>query len=234
MIWCLGMYASGSTWLYNTARTVAQTVQPDAKVTGTYAEALSVLKRLAPDALNIVKTHNLGRAETNLMALQATRILVSVRYPRDAVTSLMQHMRHSFAQALERVEKSSAFCAHFARDPRAEIFSYDAGFIDDATTLDRLATVFGGALTQAARDDIFAQSRRAAIEAKIARFEELPNVVRDARSGDEVDLDTQWHRHHAGRTGETGRWQHLLPPEAARLIERRMEDWMRQFGYLAE
>ncbi len=233
MIWCLGMYASGSTWLYNTARQVAQAMYPDTKVAGSYAERMDVLKRLKPSVLNVVKTHDLGLPEASFLAMRATRIVLSIRDPRDAVTSLMQHMGHDFPQALERVEKSATFCAHFASDKRAELFTYEAGFTDDIATLDRLAAFFGGTLNAQMREHLFRQSRRDAIEAKIARLEELPTVFRDSRSGDVLDMDTQWHLHHAGRTGEVGRWQRLLTPAAAREIERRMNGWMRLFGYLA-
>jgi len=232
MIWCLGMYASGSTWLYNAARETARALHPAREITGTYAERIEELRGLRPEDLNIVKTHDLGPAEARFMAANATSILITVRDPRDAVTSLMQHMRHPFGKALERVERSGAFCAALARDGRAEILSYDAGFTDEPATFDRLAAVLGGALDSAQRAGLFAASRREEIEALIARIEELPGMARDVKSGDVVDLETQWHRHHAGRTGEIGRWRRLLPPEAARAIERRMAGFMAQFGYL--
>jgi phosphoenolpyruvate-protein kinase (PTS system EI component) len=232
MIWCLGMHGSGSTWLFNAARETAQALHPGARVTGIYAEDLESLKALDRAALNIVKTHHLGRAETHFMAQNARHILISIRDPRDAVTSLMQHMRHSFGRALDRTEHSAAFCASFAQDSRARILSYDAGFTDDPATFDRIAAMLGGRLDEAARAALFAASRREVIEARIARLEELPNTWQDERSGDIVDLDTQWHRHHAGRTGEIGRWRRLLPPEASRIIEQRMAGFMTRFGYL--
>ncbi len=231
MIWCLGMYASGSTWLYNAVRQTAEVVRPDMEVRGTYTESLGVLQALPGGVCHVVKTHDLGQAETDFLALNAARIVISIRDPRDAVTSLMQYMRHGFPKAIDKVERSAAICAHFATDERAEVFSYDAGFTDDAATFDRLAGTFGGRLSAAGRTALFEGSRRAAIEWKIARLEELPNVSHDPASGDIVDLDSQWHRHHAGRTGEIGRWQRLLPPEAVRHIEQRMERWMRQFGF---
>jgi hypothetical protein len=232
MIWCLGMYASGSTWLYNATRQVAQIVHPQATVTGSYAETMAVLQRLPQAALNVVKTHDLDGAEAIFMATRAERIVVSIRDPRDAVVSMMQHMRHGFQLAFERVAKSAAFCAQLAHDPRAELFRYEDGFTETLKTFDRLAGMFGGALDEAARARLFARSRRAAIEQQIARLAELPTALRDPRSGDVLDSDTQWHLHHAGRTGEVGRWRQRLPVAAAVAIERRMGPWMRQFRYL--
>jgi len=227
------MYASGSTWLFNAARDTAVAALPEQRVTGLYAETLDVLRGLDPAVLNVVKTHHLPQDATNFMALNATRILVSIRDPRDAVTSLMQHMGLPFAMALQWVERSGAFCAHFARDKRAELFVYESWFTDDPATFDRLEAACGGSLGTQARAELFTQSRRSVIEAKIARLEELPTMWRNERSGDLVDTATHWHRHHAGRTGEVARWARLLPEEAARVIEARMADWMRRFGYLA-
>jgi hypothetical protein len=225
------MYASGSTWLFNTTREVASALGRP-KVAGSYAESMAVLNRLPANALNVVKTHDLPRAEAAFMTGRATHIFVSIRDPRDAVVSLMQHMGHKFGQALAKVERSAAFCGHFADDARTELFSLDQGFTEDMATFDRLAAALGGGLAPATREDLFAGSRRSAIEAKIAGLDSLPTAARDLRSGDVVDTDTQWHRHHAGRTGELGRWRKLLPDNAARHVEQRMGDWMRRFGYL--
>jgi hypothetical protein len=231
MIWCLGMYASGSTWLYNAARQTAIACGLP-NVTGTYAEKMDALKNLPSDALNVIKTHDLGRAEEKFLDAHAKTILISIRDPRDAVVSLMQHMRHRFLLALEKVENTALFCAQFTADPRAQVFNYDAGFTDQIATFDLLAQNLGGSLNAGTREKLFLNSRRGAIEAYIAALDKLPTTIRDARSGDVVDSDTQWHRHHAGRTGETGRWRAVLPAEAARLVEQRLGGFMRQFGYL--
>jgi len=231
MIWCLGMYASGSTWLFNAARAAASTVQ-SRPVAARYAETLEALDGLDETSLNIVKTHDLPRAAAAFMAAHADKILISLRDPRDAVASLMRYMRHRFPQALERVEKSAALCRQCSADERAVIFRYEAGFTDERASFDRLAEIFSGTLSEAQRAELFSASRRGAIEARIAQLERLPTMLHDARSGDMLDTDTQWHRHHAGRSGEVGRWRAELPDEAARLVEQRMGGWMRQFGYL--
>ncbi len=231
MIWCLGMYASGSTWMFNAVRQTGAAAAPAYPLVGTYAESLDVLTALAPHALHVVKTHDLPAAETKFLAQRASQIVITVRDPRDAVVSLMQHMRHNFSQALEKIEKSAAYCAHFAADPRARLFNYDAGFTESIETFDTLAALFNSPLTPAARAALFANTRRGAIEAQIALIPTLPTAQTDARSGDVVDTDTHWHRHHAGRTGEIGRWQRMLPANAAAVIAQRMAGFMRQFGY---
>ena len=53
-------------------------------------------------------------------------------------------------------------------------------------------------------------------------------------SGDVLDLTTQWHRHHANRTGEIGRWRHELTLPQVAGVEQRLQDWMAACGYRAE
>ena len=52
-----------------------------------------------------------------------------------------------------------------------------------------------------------------AIEAFIARLEDLPATLRHV-SGDVFDTVSQWHKHHAGRSGEIGRWRRRLTAPA--------------------
>ncbi len=232
MIWCLGMYASGSTWLFNTTRDVARAVAPGRPVAACYAESLKMLKPVkGGDSIKIVKTHQLPSRASHFMNRQAETILLTLRDPRDAVLSLTQHMKEPLGKAMELVEGSAVFCQLHAGDARTKLLKYEDGFVDDPGTLDMLAGLFGGSLGAAAREALFNGSRRAAIEAKIAKLEALPTTFINTKSGDVVDLDTQWHRHHANRTGEVGRWRRLLDPEAARRIERRLGGWMRDFGY---
>ena len=181
--------------------------------------------------IRIVKTHQLDAKAEAFMKEAATAILLTIRDPRDAVVSLMQHMRHSFFAALATVERSALFAQRYAADPRTVLWRYEAGFIDEPATFDTLAATLGGALAAPARAALFAQSRRAAIEARIARLEELPTTVKDPRSGDVVDMVSQWHRHHANRDGAVGRWRQLLTPDAVAIVEQRLGAWMTALGY---
>ena len=45
---------------------------------------------------------------------------------------------------------------------------------------------------------------------------------------------SQWHRHHAGRSGEIGRWRRRLTAPQVVAIEQHLQDWMAAYGYPAE
>jgi hypothetical protein len=233
LIWCLGVYGSASTWVFNVTRQIVAVIAPGEPLETCFTANIENLQGLTdPPAACIVKTHHLEQAlAADWLSARACHILVSIRDPRDCVASLMQYMRQPFANALYWVGCSALQCAQFARDPRALLLRYESGFPDDRGTLDILAARLGGTLSGADRERIFAESRRAAIEAKIASFSTLATTQRDERSGDIVDLDSQWHLHHANRTGEIGRWRHTLSADEAAVIEQRLGSWMRAFGY---
>jgi hypothetical protein len=235
MLWCLGMYASGSTWLFNAAMMIGAAVAPTSRVVARYVDSADGLEFLNGQAgLAIIKTHDVEEAAVRILSGRADSILISIRDPRDCVTSLMIYQRYGLVRALETTERSARACACFAADPRAALLRYETGFIDDPATLDQIAVALGGTLSFADRTRIFADTRREAVEAHIAKLPELPTAVLDTASGDVVDTATQWHTHHANRSGEIGRWRHLLTLADVAIIEERLGDWMAAFGYQAE
>jgi len=230
--WCAGMFASGSTWAFNVMRGIAACLHPDRPVKGRFVNVAADLDGLDdPAFVHVVKSHDIAPEVAAELSRRVGRIVVTIRDPRDAVTSLMLYQRYPFDLALATIAKSGNFVAGLASDPRALLLRYEAGFIDDAATLDRIAAWFGGTLPAAERDRLFAQHRRTAIEGLIAALDSLPQAQRDARSGDIFDPETQWHRHHAGRSGEVGRWRRMLMPGQADAVEREMREWMARFDY---
>lgn len=235
MLWCLGMYASGSTWLFNAAMMIGAAVAPASPLVGRYVDSADGLDSLNNQAgLAVIKTHDVEEAAVGILGGRADSILISIRDPRDCVTSLMIYQRYGFVRALETTERSARACSRFVTDPRAALLRYETGFIDEPATLDQIATALGGTLGVADRARIFADTRREAIEAHIAKLPELPTALRDSASGDVVDTVTQWHTHHANRSGEVGRWRHLLTLADVAIIEQRLGDWMAAFAYPAE
>ncbi len=234
MHWCLGIRGSGSTWVFNAVRKIALALAPDRPVVGPYIVRHAELPVLDDTAhLVIVKTHITDEAAATELSEHAQAIWISIRDPRDCVASLVQYHDLAFDTALRDVEQDARFCARFTTHPRARVLRYEAGFADDPTTLDRVAAGFGGVLAAADRARIFAETRRPAIEAFIGQLDKLPTAVRPDPN-DLVDTVTQWHNHHANRTGEIGRWRRMLTPPQAAAIELRLGDCMNSLGYPTE
>ncbi|HEX5326528.1 MAG TPA: sulfotransferase domain-containing protein [Acetobacteraceae bacterium] len=230
MLWCLGMQASASTWIYNVALKLAPILAPEVPAKGSFVGFRGRLGYLADERLlHIVKSHGVDAPTTAELERRAKSIVMSIRDPRDAVASLMLYHDEDFRQALTEVVRSAETCLRLAADQRTLLLRYETGFTDDPATIDRLAGSFGRPVPPAERDRIFAESRRGAIEKLIDQIEELPTAKRIGT--DLLDSTTQWHRLHAGRTGEVGKWRRTLTDSQVGRIEARLQDWMAGFGY---
>jgi hypothetical protein len=231
MFWCLGIYASGSTWIFNASKKIATAQGRGARLRSGFAANLDDLTFTADAQVAIVKTHDMDIGGAERMRAVSDVIWLSVRDPRDCVTSLMLYQQFPFEDALEVIKAAAEFCLSVIEDPRTILFKYEDKFFDERATLDTLANGIGQKpLPLADADRIFAETRRSAVERLIKSFPQLPTVVQP-EPGHLVDLDTQWHTHHAGRTGEVGRWRKMLTAQQADVVATTIAEPMIRFGY---
>ena len=74
-LWCRGMRSSGSTWVYNVARKVAEVLLPGMPILGPYiVRALEVPPLDDPSRLVIAKTHETDAAAAAALAGHAHAI----------------------------------------------------------------------------------------------------------------------------------------------------------------
>jgi hypothetical protein len=201
---------------------------------GYFVKRLTDIGRLPqPGHKYIVKSHEIDDERgVVILSERATTIIVTLRDPRDAVSSLMKYHHRDFEYSLSFVEKSARLCTRFSGDNRSLVFVYETGFIDDLTTLDRIAGTFYRPLARDDRARIFATSRRSAIEAFIAELPRRSTTLWALKRPNHfVDPETQWNSYHAGRTGEVGRWRRVLTRAQALEIEHRLGDFMERFLY---
>ena len=232
MHWCLGMYGSASTWAFYVVQKLAAVLVPERPVMTRFLEHVANLE--ADGATLIVKTHAAPvHAE---IAQNAQAIIITMRDPRDSLASMIAHNKVDYDLALELVQATAAMCLRYAHDPRAVALRFEDRFYDNPATIDRLAATFGRPLARADRDRIFAETRREAVEQFIASLDTLPTVAQlpnQLDPEDRHDLVTGWHKHHAGRKGEVGRWRQELAETEVAGIEDKLREWMRYFGYKA-
>ena len=115
LVWGLGMYASGSTWLFNVLLKLAEAVAPDLPREGRFVASLSDVGDPRPTGrLLLVKSHETDAAAEAALTGAANLIVVSIRDPLDVVASVMQYQKRDFAEALDLTEKSARLCARVA------------------------------------------------------------------------------------------------------------------------
>ena len=230
--WCLGMYSSASTWAFNLVQKLAAALAPDRPVSAGFVDLL-LHERPEAGGILVAKTHATPIADE--LHRRASAIVITVRDPRDAIASQMLYSKTPFDRAIHITEESAAMCARFMNDPRAILLRFEDRFFDDPATVQRVAALFDGALSDFDDRRIFAETRRDKIEAFIADMDHAPTFRRgvDAVDGQTYMYDevTCWHKHHAGRTAETGLWRRELTPGQVAIIEQRMGRLMVELGY---
>jgi hypothetical protein len=88
MHWCLGMPASGSTWMFNAVMKVSTALFPDRRiVSGFVAGAADIQTSMESDSVAILKSHDLRDEIALQMTLAADVIWLSIRDPRDCIAS---------------------------------------------------------------------------------------------------------------------------------------------------
>jgi hypothetical protein len=218
------MYASASTWLFNVIRQMAAV---QGEVFTHFVAGEIDPARFARDGLHLVKSHEItDESAVEFLAQKAERIFVTIRDPRDAVTSLMQYHGYDFVRALTHVDASARLCVRFANDKRSVFWPYESRFFENEESLTRIEAALGVRLEAASRSALFGAMRREQVEAHIAKLPTLPGVLQDRVSGDMLDPRTHWHTHHAGRSGEIGRWKHALTAAQIGAVEAKLQGCM--------
>jgi len=233
--WCVGMYASASTWLFNAVSGVVSSSTTDTPLRKPYVEKLKHLKDFDPrSATFVIKSHFVEPDAAEILTQSAAAIFVSMRDPRDCVSSLMRHHGDSFEKALDDVAASARFCEWLRHAPRTALFTYEDRFMDARATIDSIAAAAGLPVSSDAADRIFSSLARQNVEDLIRKLETLPSRRVSQRRDDTWDDETHWHRHHANRDGRCGVWRETLTGEQAAAVEERLADWMPRFGYAME
>lgn len=225
VIWCIGLYASASTWVFNVVRLLHAQAQPPLPIKTYFLSGAADFAPFAAPVSHIVKTHELNVMTTeDELARRAEKIIITLRDPRDAITSLMLYHHKEFEHALKHVDDTIRLCIRHGGHPRARVFYYESRFFENPETVSAIAGHLGIAVPPGASQKIFGALKREEVEKHISKLGRLPGMLVDPLSGDRLDPQTHWHTHHSGRDGEIGRWKHRLTMEQVRETQNRLRD----------
>lgn len=230
--WCIGMYNSASTWLYNAVYNVVAMKWQPVRPLGRFC----YYRMQFQDALQVpgpvvIKSHDIPKNAVNYIRRCANHIFVSVRDPRDCVASLIRYHNEGFESALSRVEASARLCRAASLAMNATTFIYESRFFEASETLTRIGKAARYYLAPEQTDSIMEALTREKVEEFIRNLTNLPWWRLGVINGDIFDTETHWHLHHASRDGESGNWRQVLTSPQIRQVEGRLSTWMTQFHY---
>ena len=229
----LGLHGSASTWVFNVLRELLIARYGEERLVARFADTAAQLLE-APDLAGrhvVWKTHRGGDGFDALAALAATRIVLSVRDPRDAVLSMMQRFRLSGPAAVKMLGED---CERAMRCAAAgcTVLRYEDGFFRGRTTVAILARLIGAEPPQEILDRVFDAYRTERVRAFAAALDRLPPQRRSGGEQLPHDKLTQIHRTHIG-DGAVGKWRHAFDAEGRQALTANFAPFLQMFGYPA-
>lgn len=221
-----GMYSSGSTWVFNVMK---QLLEEDGPVSAFYGEVVDEnFERQRSDRC-LIKCHGPHVSMRVLASAVKAPIMLTVRDPRDAVTSFMQRFGRSFDETLQMVSLGGLMICELADRCDPLIFEYSDHFTDRIGTVEAIASRMRLQTNAAQRRRVFESLTSVAVKNYIGRL--VSERALDAADPvGSVDAPTQWHPGHVG-DGKVGKFKDFLSPEQIRETARVTAKYCRQFGY---
>jgi FkbM family methyltransferase len=215
--YCLGLQASGSTWLYNVVRGIfaAAGVEHAALRVEEPHDIDNPMLHRARHA--VMRAHNASSQLLRLLQATDARAILSFRDPRDCVTSSMQRFGRPLVPVSNDIVRNLA-SLHAARAALPNLtFVYEDDFTRTVETLHRCADFLGLTITGDQAAAIFDAYRPESIAARFASCSDL-RTFRNVVTGIEVDVDTSFHRGHI-TDGRVGKWRDRLEPSARAAVQ---------------
>ena len=210
-----GTHRSGSTWIFNAIRLLAMRARLPLAVS-LYSDSGSEILRNIPSGTQnvVVKVHRTDHILMTLASLVETKIIISMRDPRDSVVSLFERFSISTREAVAWLSASFASLASLPTTADRLVLHYEDRFTDNEATISTIAKFVGlnvsddetGAIFDALRGDMVQQY-----------IESWLNASLPAKRPRDFDPATQWHPGHVG-DGRIGKWEERLQLEVSQAV----------------
>jgi hypothetical protein len=235
---CLGLYSSGSTWVFNVVREI-WLAEVDAATTASAFKSLCLdteaeLPLDTFEARRItLKTHIPSDMSSDellrLIAVCRGPVILTVRDPRDAIVSAMRRFRVSFDVALGAIALNAQAILQLAGLREVSVLRYEDGAIGSPGIFDHITSLLGATLRPGLREKILSSLAPDAVRSTIDRLC-ASGVITNARPW---DPETHWHFDHIG-DGRVGKYVGELSHAQQSLVKSRTAAFCKRFGYEAE
>lgn len=203
----LGMQASASTWVFNVVRRILAIHHPSAR--SLFEESGEIaLQRLASAEHAVIKAHRVDQEMLNLVRLTDGKIIISIRDPRDVLTSMRERFSIEYRSTFVSVSETLACINSIPLDIPLLNLEYESGFFRNIESIGRIASFIGAPISEDQSRDIFDALRPESVDLFIKKSFERNGGVDRIGNWDDA---TQWHPGHVG-DGLSGKWEERLEP----------------------
>ena len=198
IVFSLGVYSSGSTWVFNVIQEIVSVTSNNS--IAVYAEDAPSLLASCSDLhdFTVVKCHAMDQKLMNLALMTGAKIITSVRDPRDCVLSLSQRFGLNDDEARQLIDRSVVAVASVQLNFDCLQLVYEDRFTENPATIALIADWLGVGLTDQQQQSIFAKYGIEQVRKLVQGFAE------QGHTPSWFDPATHWHVNHVG-DGKSGK-----------------------------
>ena len=210
VIFCVGLFRSGSTWAFNIVLSIIKHSMPSLRVKSCYAEQLEdVLYWLnSPDFdLVVVKSHCQQRPMLSYILEGDAPVILTVRDARDCLTSWLQHFGGTFKDPEQMFMRACVATVELKQHDKTCLLKYENGSTRMVRSVSDIARALGLQLSVETAKQIFDESTPEAIAKKISGLVDSGRI--NAANTSSRDATLMWSKDHVG-DGRTNKFLECL------------------------
>lgn len=230
LIVCVGVYRSGSTWVYNMVQAIIQAALPGVRIGGHFAENIDELALSSSDECDLVvlKTHP-QQSLLSLIEFLKPPVILSVRDPRDCVASWMQMLGETFSVFQPRLMRSCFAALTLVKHDYTHTIRYEDGATASVQTVMNIAAHLGLSIDEHRAAALIKEMSPESVKDQIKRMADAGRIDPNERLVG--DAKTLWLPAHVG-DGKIGKYRETLSTDQVRSVNYWARAYCEAFGYV--
>jgi hypothetical protein len=227
IILCVGLPRSGSTWVYNT---ILQICNISGKCSGVYSDEIpsNLSDLIAENEIIVIKSHSPTKNLVRFVNFIGGKIVLSVRDPRDCISSLISAFNFKKIEAVNFVLSSAIAIQEIIRDGEYHVIKYE-DCTDRLHEVERISREISYQLDENQLQSLHESLKSHNVKTQIESFVRDGLIDPENPSGSYMS-ETHWHPNHIG-DGKIGKYHEFIEFDEFDYIERIFSKFMDHFEY---
>ena len=230
IVFCVGLYRSASTWIFNVCQEILRRRGLAYYALYTDAPKPDMINQIVSARACIVKSHAPDVGFCLSMAAFDPPVIISVRDPRDAVSSLMFQFSLSFEVALGMLRKSCEALAAMPISRRSVILRYESMEWRSSDGVRNLSGLLGHSIDSVEAEEIARAFSTDSVLEFLADLDSEHYFDETVSPAEQFHAETHFHPNHIG-DGLVEKYRSVLSPVQEKIVVRTTADFIRRFDY---